>query len=200
MQEKTRDRGLIPGSGRSPAVGNGNPLKYFCLKSSMDRGAWWATVHRSQRVRHDWAHMCTNTHTKKEAFLCVQKRYVPRVFWSSQKVISLFPFTATFLLNANSFTISPPSTIHANLTSVPATPSKLLLTRRPTTWDLSVQKDISYPPWLALPAAFHTASCFPLLKYSPFVSLQVTLPNPDPTLLASLSWTPLLFFPLLSDL
>ena len=59
LPANARDRGLIPGSGRSPAVGNGNPLKYFCLKSSMDRGAWWATVHRSQRVRHDWS-TCMN--------------------------------------------------------------------------------------------------------------------------------------------
>ena len=36
---------LIPGSGRSPGVGNGNPHEYSCLENSMDRGAWWATVH-----------------------------------------------------------------------------------------------------------------------------------------------------------
>ena len=36
--------GLIPGSGRSPGVGNGNPLQYSCLESSMDRGAWRTTV------------------------------------------------------------------------------------------------------------------------------------------------------------
>ena len=41
----TRDVGLIPGSGRSPGEGNGNPLQYSCLENSMDRGAWWATVH-----------------------------------------------------------------------------------------------------------------------------------------------------------
>ena len=34
----------IPGSGRSPGKGNGNPLKYSCLGNPMDRGAWWATV------------------------------------------------------------------------------------------------------------------------------------------------------------
>ena len=37
--------GLIPGSGRSPGEGNGNPLQYSCLKNPMDGGAWWATVH-----------------------------------------------------------------------------------------------------------------------------------------------------------
>ena len=39
------DRGLIPGSGRSPGGGNHNPLQYSCLGNPMDRGAWWATVH-----------------------------------------------------------------------------------------------------------------------------------------------------------
>ena len=38
------DAGSIPGSGRSPGEGNGNPLQYSCLKNPMDRGAWWATV------------------------------------------------------------------------------------------------------------------------------------------------------------
>ena len=40
-----RHMGLIPGSGRSPGEGNGNPLQYSCLENSTDRGAWWATVH-----------------------------------------------------------------------------------------------------------------------------------------------------------
>ena len=41
-----RDAGSIPGSGRPPKGGNGNPLQYSCLENPMDRGAWWATVHR----------------------------------------------------------------------------------------------------------------------------------------------------------
>ena len=41
----TREEGLIPGSGRSPARGNGNQLQYSCLENSKDREAWWATVH-----------------------------------------------------------------------------------------------------------------------------------------------------------
>ena len=39
------DPGSIPGLGRSPGEGNGNPLQYSCLVKPMDRGAWWATVH-----------------------------------------------------------------------------------------------------------------------------------------------------------
>ena len=41
-----RDMGSIPGLGRSPGEGNGNPLQYSCLENLMDRGSWWATVHR----------------------------------------------------------------------------------------------------------------------------------------------------------
>ena len=41
-----RDAGSIPGLGRSPGGGHGNPLQYSCLENPMDRGAWWATVHR----------------------------------------------------------------------------------------------------------------------------------------------------------
>ena len=39
------DMGSIPGSGRSPGEGNGNPLQYSCLENPMHRGAWGATVH-----------------------------------------------------------------------------------------------------------------------------------------------------------
>ena len=52
----TRDAGLIPGSGRSPGVGNGNPLHLSCPQNSMDRGAWWATVHevaKSHPIEHE---------------------------------------------------------------------------------------------------------------------------------------------------
>ena len=44
--------GLIPGLGRSPREGNGNPLQFFCLENSMDRGAWQVTVHR---VTNGWS-------------------------------------------------------------------------------------------------------------------------------------------------
>ena len=40
-----KDAGSISGSGRSPEVGNGNPLQYPCLDNPMDRGSWWAIVH-----------------------------------------------------------------------------------------------------------------------------------------------------------
>ena len=47
------DLGSIPGSGRSPGEGNGNPLQYSYLGNPMDRGAWQATVHGIARVRYN---------------------------------------------------------------------------------------------------------------------------------------------------
>ena len=45
------DLGSIPGSGRSPGEGNGNPLQYSCLENPMDGGAWWPTVHGVAKSR-----------------------------------------------------------------------------------------------------------------------------------------------------
>ena len=46
-----RNTTSIPGSGRSPGGGHGNPPQYSCLENPMDRGAWWATVHE---VAQSW--------------------------------------------------------------------------------------------------------------------------------------------------
>ena len=57
------DAGSIPGSGRSPGEGTGNPLQYFCLENSMDRGDWWATVCRLAKSR-TWLNNWTYTQPK----------------------------------------------------------------------------------------------------------------------------------------
>ena len=46
-----RDMGSVPGLGRSPGEGNGNPPQYSCWENPMDRGAWWATVHGIAKSR-----------------------------------------------------------------------------------------------------------------------------------------------------
>ena len=46
------DMCLIPGLGRSPGEGNGNPRQYSCLENSMDRGDWWVTIHGITKIRH----------------------------------------------------------------------------------------------------------------------------------------------------
>ena len=74
-----RDVGLIPRLGRSPEVGNGNPLQYSCLENPMDRGAWWATVHgvaKSQTQLNIYAH--DGIDYKKSCFLIRTWSYMIR--------------------------------------------------------------------------------------------------------------------------
>ena len=55
LPASAEDAGSMPGSGRSPGEGNGNPLQNSCLENPMDGGALWAAVHELARVRHDLA-------------------------------------------------------------------------------------------------------------------------------------------------
>ena len=62
------DLGSVPGSGRSLGEGNGNSLQYSCLQNSMDRGAWWITVHgvtKSQTQLRDW-------HIHMYVYICIE--------------------------------------------------------------------------------------------------------------------------------
>ena len=63
------DLGLIPGLGRSPGKGNGNPLQYSCLENPMDGGVWWATVHvfaKSQTRLSDFTHSLTHSEISRK--------------------------------------------------------------------------------------------------------------------------------------
>ena len=68
----SRDPGSIPGSGRSPGEGNGNPLQYSCLENPMDRGAWWATVHG---VTNSWTRLSENFHFQENLAECCSLKY-----------------------------------------------------------------------------------------------------------------------------
>ena len=57
------DLGSIPGLGRAPGEGNGNPLQYSCLENPMDRGAWWATVHGVAKSRTRLKQLSTTQHS-----------------------------------------------------------------------------------------------------------------------------------------
>ena len=66
-----RGVGSIPGWGRSPGEGNGNPLQYSCLENPMDRGAWWATV---QGVAERWTRLRQlSTHAVENSMEISQK-------------------------------------------------------------------------------------------------------------------------------
>ena len=98
---------LIPGSGRSPGEGNGNPFQYSCLEDAMDRDAWRTTVRGLQRVGHDWAaehtHMQTHVHDVYHMVNCQQEDtvWVPFTlsvsFWSD----TVFPSYLGLFLSPN---------------------------------------------------------------------------------------------------
>ena len=60
-----RDSSSIPGLGRSPGEGNGNPPQYSCLQNFTEGEAWWATVHRVTELDTTKATYHTRTHTNK---------------------------------------------------------------------------------------------------------------------------------------
>ena len=72
----TRDMGLIPGSGSSSGVGNGNQLQYSCLENSMDRGAWRAAIHEVAKNR-TLLDVCARarTHTHTHTHTCIHNKH-----------------------------------------------------------------------------------------------------------------------------
>ena len=79
-----RDIGSIPGLGRCPGIGNGNPLQYYCLENSMDRGAWQATVHGVAKSRTRLSNS-TATH-QRQKHRCVGPEHRPTVLYLSEYV------------------------------------------------------------------------------------------------------------------
>ena len=72
-----RNMGSIPGSGRSPEGGYGNLVQYSCLENPMDRGAWWAAVHRiaSSWTLLKWLSMHTYVHIYRHILFCILSHY-----------------------------------------------------------------------------------------------------------------------------
>ena len=102
-----RDAGWIPGSGRSP--GNDNPLQYSCLENPMDRGAWWATVHRFSQSwiqLNDLAHTpvgyLTNQTCHSLSPMLLPWPKVDQVWWTTQTLPSVWPASAPAPQNSHS--------------------------------------------------------------------------------------------------
>ena len=68
---------MIPGLGRSPGDGHGNPLQYSCLENPMDRGAWQATVHGVARVGHDLVAKLLLTTDTRDSLLAQSVKNLP---------------------------------------------------------------------------------------------------------------------------
>ena len=83
-----RDAGLIPGLGRSPGGGHGNPLQYSCLESLMDREAWWATAHQFPKsptwLKQLGMHIIINdVEHISQCLLAICVSFGESLFWSS---------------------------------------------------------------------------------------------------------------------
>ena len=71
----TRDTGLIPGLGRSPGEGSGNPLQYSCLEHSMKRRAWQAMVLRVTKSWTQLKQLSVHTHTHTHTYICCMHQW-----------------------------------------------------------------------------------------------------------------------------
>ena len=80
------DPGSIPGSGRSPGEGNGNPLQYSCLENPMDRGAWWATDHRVTKSQTRLSDFTFIFQLKKKNLTCALIRLI---LWNCLFILSI---------------------------------------------------------------------------------------------------------------
>ena len=74
------DPGSIPGSGRSPGEGNGNPLQYSYLENPMDGGAWWATVHEAAKSQTRLSDFTIASHVIDNSSLISVKMYLQTRF------------------------------------------------------------------------------------------------------------------------
>ena len=88
------DMGLIPGLGRSPEGGNGNPLQYSCLENSMDRGAWQAIIHGVTKIQ---TRLSTHTNIHIKATLVrlgtidfIDLMYQLSYFYSKYIIVNMF--------------------------------------------------------------------------------------------------------------
>ena len=98
------DPGSIPVLGRSPGEGNGNPLQYSCLDNSMDRGAWWVTVHG---VTKEWGMtLQLNTTSSVQLLSCVRLFATP---WTAACQASLSITNSSSLLKLMSIESVTPS-------------------------------------------------------------------------------------------
>ena len=102
------DLGSIPGLGRSPGEGSGNPFQYSCLENPMDRGAWRATDHRVAKSQTQLKRPSTHTHVWESWFAALfqtkAKKSCPHLFPLSSLSHASFFFS---LYNSNDFQAWP---------------------------------------------------------------------------------------------
>ena len=107
--QEIQHTGPIPGSETSPGRGNGNPIQYSCLKNSIDRRSWWATVHRatkSQTGLKQLSRHCNTILSSVQSLSCVQLFVTP---WTVARQASLSITNSQSLLKLTSIKSVMPS-------------------------------------------------------------------------------------------
>ena len=148
------DAGSIPGLGRSPRGGNGNPVQYSCLGNPMDRGAWLATVLRVAKSRtwlSDWAHTQAKSRVKlykiiKVSVKAIHRSPLPPPSQALPKLASYrHPNWSKFFKKQQHCGRTPPqiSILHLTFTIAPVWKHDC-----PSTWaPVSISIGMSMRPW-----------------------------------------------------
>ena len=108
LPANTGNTGWIPGSGRSPEEGNGNPFQYYCLENSMDRGTFQLQsrgVTKSQTWLRDWAHISTMQHEASQ-FRNIQTPYLSNLRWTLAQILHL-PCCVWFQMTSENYLWHP---------------------------------------------------------------------------------------------
>ena len=93
-----RDLGLIPGLGRSPGGGHGNPLQYSCLENPKDRGAWWTIVYRVRKSQRQLKWLSMQRNTNLVSFNCTTSWCFLEsdLFWSKTAIKVMLDLLLSF--------------------------------------------------------------------------------------------------------
>ena len=150
-----RDSGSVPGLGRFPGVGNGNPLQYSCLENSMDRKAWWATVHE---VAKSWTRP-NNQHTYTIPYKSFSLHLKPRVL----------------LLPIKSYTVWSPLLLYLPLIAHP-----LLQPNSPSCCSLNMLASFSLQSILADLSMTGSSTLRSLFKHHLLIQTEYLCPRPAP--------------------
>ena len=101
---------VIPGSGRSSGGGNGNPLQYACMENTMDRGAWYASVHRVTKSQTQLKYLRCTSAFSWQVFLFLCLKWIDRPIWYNQNQVA--SFWLKYLVASNRNTTYLNSLIH----------------------------------------------------------------------------------------
>ena len=157
-----RDLGLIPGSGRFPGGGHGNPLQYSCPENPLDRGAYWATVHR---VSKTWTWLQWFT-TQASIRMSQNSQLVnPWISWSGLFLISHLHLHSGITVQFSYPVLSDSLRLHESQHARPPCPSQtpgVYSNSCPSSWWCHPAISSSVVPFSSCPQSLQASGSFPM--------------------------------------